>query len=327
MSMMNPSALTLECVARGALGQYTFRVMVPVVVALTGVVCYLVTQPFRRPMNLPRFRVKDFSIAWTFDKAINAMFTIFHIFFIMLAVTTALPLQCYSHPSGGSSMVFSNEVLCWSSDHTGFLVLGALLLFLFALPFYVLCLWVCYVAPGKCLQKPFMTRFHFILFKFRPDVWWWGPILVTRQICLAFASSVPADDPHGQSTYVIFILGVYMGALIRLFPWKTWFLNYAEGSLLLLLILVVKGCSSFIGKKPEFNTKNEAVMWTAISILLAEIVGWYLFIGFKYFILQSTGEPWTFHAKGAKQEKGELVEKWMSVSQASIDAGDDAMKT
>merc|ERR1711920_875981 len=138
----------------------------------------------------------------------------------------------------------------------------------------------------------------------------------------AFASSVPADDPHGQSTYVIFILGVYMGALIRLFPWKTWFLNYAEASLLLLLILVVKGCSSFIGLKPEFDTKHEAVMWTAISILLAEILGWYLFIGFKYLILKNTGEEWTFTPKSAKQQKEELVDKWMSVSKASIDAGD-----
>merc|ERR1719271_958543 len=115
------------------------------------------------------------------------------------------PLQCYNHPNDKQSMAAYPRVLCMEGgEHTMLLVMSAFIACGFMVPFVAWCAYGCLMAPVKSRDKDagFMQCYRFLLYRFRPDYWWWGLAFLARQTTLAFAIVLPADNPHLQLVYV-----------------------------------------------------------------------------------------------------------------------------
>jgi len=163
-------------------------------------------------------------------------------------------------------MLSSPTVMYGESEWTPFALLGISVFVIFVIPFFTLTVLGTIKAPSLATKPWFTKRFRFSLYRFRPDCWWWGVLLNVRQILLAFSSSLPSEDPHVQSTYLVCILGVYLILVARYWPWKNHELNVAEVTLFTLVMLMVKSCTAFMETSPRPEGHEAAVMTFMVAI-------------------------------------------------------------
>lgn len=156
---------------------------------------------------------------WDFDKVLNTIGQMLEIVYIRIAAIVVVPLQCYQYPNGRKSLSQYPQVLCWEDDHRPLLGLAGFVLFCFVIPFACVTLWGSFfvVKPGG-QQMKYTKRLRFLLFRFRPDYWWWGNVFNVRQLALVFVSSLPVEDPYAQAIYVNSVLGVYLVLTTRYWP-------------------------------------------------------------------------------------------------------------
>jgi len=235
MLLFDPDSLSLEAV----LGfdptmRYAIRVLVPYAVPVLFLSMYFVSHLFGA--------ISPVATCWSLTKVLNSVGTVFQAVFIAIVGVVAVPYQCYSHPSdNGKSVSQYPSVICGDKDHGLMLALSSVLLATLVLPFAVVSVCgTCQAHRVSDVQK--LARIRFLLYRFRPDVWWWGNIFILRQALLAFSPMTRPDDLQFQFIFVGMILAVYPCMLFAYFPWRTIEPSILDGTvcvLLLLLLMVV----------------------------------------------------------------------------------------
>jgi len=174
------------------------------------------------------------------------------------------------------------------------------------------------------LDSVFMIRFRFLMYRFRPDTWWWGNIYLLRQTLLAFASSMPADDPHGQIIFTICILSIYMLFLSRYWPWKNHSLNMLDAGSTLMMLLVISTATAFL---PESPSKDFYVVFLIglLCILGLYIIG-FIVTALRVFLTKGvTGEFGNESTSSGVFVEGhtveELTNKWLAVTGLVVKLG------
>lgn len=245
--MLDVGALSLQCsVGTGATINYFLQISTPFVMLILLAICYMSSWIVAGWFNIE---------VWKYDIVFNTGGHLSQALFIAFAVIFVRPFECYPHPNDESSVYLYPEVLCWSNDHTPLMILAATVFFFFLLPFLILCIWGNYVAPSEMVNdgSTFHRRFRFLLYRFRPDCWWWGNVFLVRQTFLAFSSSLPSGDPHSQIFYTVLTLTVYLAALSRFWPWKNAALNRLDCATCMLLIFVMLTGTAFVERSPAQN--------------------------------------------------------------------------
>lgn len=252
--LLDPESINMVCtLGVKSSTNYLMRVLSPFIMAVALCLCYFVS------MVAGRFR-------WDHNKLFNTFCHIAQALFIAFMVIGVLPLECYLHPNGERSLTPYPEVVCGTSEHTPLLVFGFLMMTFFLVPFAAICLYGSYVAPAKLLvlDDPFPVRFRFLLYRFRPDVWWWGMVFLVRQSLLAFASSVPSHDPGGQILFTAITLVGYVAPMCYLWPWKNSALNRADLVSCMLLIFTLLVGTTFVDRSS--NEDAYAILLTMLVI-------------------------------------------------------------
>mmetsp|Transcript_25054 Transcript_25054/g.83597 ORF Transcript_25054/g.83597 Transcript_25054/m.83597 type:complete len:1172 (-) Transcript_25054:119-3634(-) len=222
--------ISYECfLGSKAAWKYSFRCILPIFFVCNIVLVYFGSKVVAKIVKFksPGTMFK----AWDLDGTLNTAGQILQALFIGVAAIVVVPLQCYPHPNGLKSLSQYPEVLCFhEGDHTMLLLFGVMIAILFVIPFLAYCIYGTYlvVNPKECETgresahhaERMIRRYRFLLFRFRADVWWWGNLFMLRQLLLAFAPSLPATTPHGQSIYVIIVLCFYGFAQAHYWPWK-----------------------------------------------------------------------------------------------------------
>lgn len=154
-------------------------------------------------------------------------------------------------------------------------ILAAIICFFFILPFIAWCVWGCWKAPAKSSQKDelFLQSFRFLLYRFRPDYWWWGLPFLMRQTILAFATVIPSDNPHAQLFYCGATCAVYGFAAARTWPWLARELSIIDTGCMLLFTLIMMIAGQFL---PEAKAdKGRFGLLVCLFCVLAAIFGWF----------------------------------------------------
>eukprot|EP00405_Crypthecodinium_cohnii_P038895 CAMPEP_0206542746 /NCGR_PEP_ID=MMETSP0325_2-20121206/10371_1 /ASSEMBLY_ACC=CAM_ASM_000347 /TAXON_ID=2866 /ORGANISM="Crypthecodinium cohnii, Strain Seligo" /LENGTH=297 /DNA_ID=CAMNT_0054040893 /DNA_START=284 /DNA_END=1178 /DNA_ORIENTATION=- len=171
------------------------------------------------------------------------------------------------------------EVLCWeTSDHTWIVVCGVLIGLFFVFPFLTGSVFAVVQAPRTKDPGGHYQRWRFLLYRFRPDVWWWGIVFLLRQLFLAFSTCVPADSPHWQVTYVAIVTVVYLIFVACKWPWKNGILNMMDVASMLLLNGIISSSTAFVETLPSEKDVDSFVFFhlTLLSffgIFVAAIAG------------------------------------------------------
>jgi hypothetical protein len=313
---LNPDALGLECgLGTDPVLLYAVRCVLPLSIILAVLICHGASKVAAL--------VKP-ALGWELNKSFNTIGAIFQALFILLVVIAVTPLNRYSHPNGRQSLVSSPTVMYGESgDWEAFLGLGICVFLAFVIPFFTITVWATMKAPALMVDKGFPVRFRFWLYRFRPDCWWWGILINVRQILLAFVSSVPADDPHSQSTYFVVVLGAYLILQTRYWPWKNHELNMAEATLLALVMFMMKAVTAFM---PTSEEGHHAGMLTFFMLVVAvEIVSITAVIGYAFYKKADLGSEFSFRTGENLQEK--LAVRWVELVSKCNEIGDGETKS
>jgi len=239
-----------------------------------------------------------------FDKIFNSMGHLCQMVFIAFVGMTSVPMQCFSHPNGQTSVVQYPEVLCGEGDHSVLVAMSVVLLCTVIIPFVGVSFWATWEAPRVSAiieNAGHYVRFRFLLYRFRPDVWWWGLVFILRQTVLGFAPMVQPDDPSVQIIYCVTTLVFYVAVQCWFCPWKTQELNFLDAVSCVFLCILMVTVGSFM-QASTFGSGHEVVMWLFLVFVIA-INGVLIFtVGFSLFKYGAKGEF------GARYPRNKTVE-------------------
>jgi hypothetical protein len=259
---LDGSGIPFECaVGNWAVALYMVQVLVPYLLLAEVFAMFAASKLVARVLQKP-------SISWQTDKMLNAAGQLMQLLFIAFCGIMVKPMQCFRHPNGKRSLKMYPRLLCGEGgDHSGLLILAAIICFGFILPFVTWCTWGCIKAPSESsnANAGFLQRFRFLLYRFRPDCWWWGLCFMLRQTILAFVTVLVIENPHGQLFYTGGALAVYGFLLCRFWPWISGELSFVDAGAMLILVLIMLTAAQFL---PE-PTPNKG----RFGILLALFLG------------------------------------------------------
>jgi len=252
---INTDALRSSCLLGGAsVQQFAVRCGLPSMIAPVFLAIWLLSKV------MPK--VKSFVA----DKVFNSICHLLQVLFIVVAHICITPFACYGHPNGESSIVTYPSVLCGGADWSLFVVLAVLLALVTVIPFFSLCLMASAYPEGK------VVKFRFFFHRFRPHVYWWGILLLTRHTLLAFSNMVNPDDPVSQLIFIAALFIAYLSFVCLYMPWTAIELNSFEVSTMAILTMLVITAAGFM---PETTDKkaHTNILWMWIALLVVSSFG------------------------------------------------------
>jgi hypothetical protein len=273
---LDAGGIPFECaVGDSPVALYMIQVLVPYVLLLVMLAMFAGSKLIARILEKP-------SISWESDKMMNSAGQLMQLLFIAFCAIMVKPLQCFRHPNGKWSLKMYPRVLCdEGGDHSGLLVLAACICFGFILPFVTWCVWGCLKAPGESsnANAGFLQRYRFLLYRFRPDCWWWGLCFLLRQTVLALVTILIVESPHVQLLYTGGALAVYGFLVCRFWPWISSELSFLDSGAMLILILVMLAAGQFL-REPTSNKGRFGILITLFFSMGALLVR-YIFLIMK----------------------------------------------
>lgn len=199
----------------------------------------------------------------------NAYMAILYAFFISFAFISLQLFACHEHPNDKLMVRYSPDVECGSLVWQGLIAECLLMLVPCCGIAVVAMLFVVAVAPIHFHKKSFRACWKFLLIKWRPDVWWFGPIVVIRSILLCLTHII-SQEGERQLLWQLAILICYGGFAAVFRPWRYWSANVLDSVVSASLALFVAFSLNFISRK-EWLDDQLAVFSVVLSFVPAAI--------------------------------------------------------
>ncbi|CAK0804184.1 unnamed protein product, partial [Prorocentrum cordatum] len=211
-------------------------------------------------------------------EAVNTIGTVFQVFFISIVLSATAPLVFYDHPNdAGSSLVSDPAVLYFeSSDHYAMLAVGILAMAMVPLPFLSFVLYGTLMYPKYAVSVGADTHFfgfasfRFLFFRFKPSRYYYGLIMLVRNLLLCLVPVIIESDVAAQVIFTSILILATMVVQVELAPWKVAAANYADAacSSTLLMILI---CGA--------TAANVSVENSSIPAFASVLVGFFFAVG------------------------------------------------
>merc|ERR1719329_293659 len=189
----------------------------------------------------------------------NSYASIMYTFSVGVAALSFSLFNCFPHPNGESSMKSRPSVLCGSDEWNslvGIAVVGILAYCVAPLSFTG---WILQRAPREFHSLVFQQRWKFLIAKFRPNVWWWGQVVVTRGIFMNLGL-VALNFGLGQVMWVICCMLPYMVGLVCLRPWRHFSSYSTDLASAVLLSITVSLMAYFADPEPDRESDYAAII-------------------------------------------------------------------
>mmetsp|Transcript_39722 Transcript_39722/g.91648 ORF Transcript_39722/g.91648 Transcript_39722/m.91648 type:complete len:1571 (-) Transcript_39722:66-4778(-) len=211
-------------------------------------------------------------------KLFNTFSTIFYAFFIVTALLVLMPFRYIAHPGGRKTLREVPHIEEWSADHSSFIVVSFISCALYLASFVVVCMWSCWVLvrnPSKERLDFCLTAFRFLFYKFKPERFYWGMVLLLRNTMLAVVPVLSPESPQVQLFIFIALVVITLAATCWVQPWKQGWMNQVDTifSMLLIMILCLGTCMT----EPEEDSNR---VLASILLAISGIVGVFVMIPF-----------------------------------------------
>jgi hypothetical protein len=177
----------------------------------------------------------------------SAFMAVFQAFFITFAFLSLQLFMCYEHPNGKTSLRFSPEIECQSAAWESELAEAILMLIPVCGLAVAGLIFATAVAPKFFQNKGFQRRWKFLLIKWRPDVWWWGPVILVRSLLLCLTHTF-SQEGERQLFWISAILIVYAAATAVFRPWRYWSANVMDLEISGTLIVFIALGTNFVAR-------------------------------------------------------------------------------
>jgi len=231
------------------------RMMLPVASGVYFFGIYAVARLLHRVTRKPMFDMQ-------FDVVVTCYGSMIYSFYITIASIAVSLFQCYEHPNGERSLLTFPYITCDSDDWKSMLVVGILGIFFFCVLTLVCIAYILLTAPTKFTDKHFQMRWKFLFIKFRPDIWWWALVVLTKNLFLNFA---PIVDSSGfvQMVWLMATILLYLLACALLLPWRSFTATTVDVVMHTNLMFIATLSSHFT----DDSFVNEKDLGLAISVL------------------------------------------------------------
>ncbi|CAK9007210.1 unnamed protein product [Durusdinium trenchii] len=208
---------------------------------------------------------------WKFFKTVNTIGTLLQVGFAMLSALSLQPLMCYRHPNGSLSLLKYPSTFCGDSEQIIMVVFGMALMAIFVCGFFVTCSWAIWKLPAWSGQSrhEMVQAFTFLSSKFRLDVWYFGLLLLMRDMGLSVIVVAATDRPELQVALGSITILLYQSILLRVWPWKASVLNVADTACSICLLLLISQSLHVSASDEDFAETFSAV----IMVILATFLG------------------------------------------------------
>lgn len=226
-----------------------------------------------RAMRMKRFTGKVRPV-FAVDPSVlfNCYMAVIFGFYISLSFVTLQPFMCYENPNGKSFLRFAPNVECDSKEWEGMLT-EAIMGLLVYIAFLIAGLIAVTIAAPKMFHNPvFRARFKFLFIKFRPDVWWWGVVLLLRALLLTLAQTLSQEGERHLIWYMSVIL-IYSGMLVFLRPWRGKWSHVLDVEIQASLFLFLAMGGTFVARS---SWLDDSVAHFAIFITFIPLVAMFL---------------------------------------------------
>ncbi|OLQ02861.1 hypothetical protein AK812_SmicGene14236 [Symbiodinium microadriaticum] len=205
-------------------------------------------------------------LAWQKYKTMSTIGQFCQVSFTTMTNIGLVPFMCYRHPAGSESVLKYSDVFCNSAEHTLMQLLGIAVLALSG-AFLASCFFFAWKAPswsGKAIQG----GVRFLIFRFRPNVWWFGLVLLTRGPLLSMPAVAAPNMPAVQFVCLLGILLLSLQLQVWYLPWKAPILNLVDGVTNLLLVMLLAIGLGRLGPDPEDGPEVLDSLAAAISAMM-----------------------------------------------------------
>lgn len=171
------------------------------------------------------------------------------------------------------SLVKYSNIFCGTDEQVVMLCAGAGLL-VFTFSFLVLCIWVGLKAPTLSVQGHAAATFLFV--GFRPDMAWFGVVMLARGLLLSLPSVVAPDTPNVQLVLMHSVILVSLVLQGYCQPWKSIGLNWLDTiaqSLFLTLLGVGLGGLEHSESEVDVLHLLGALICIALLVALGTAIG------------------------------------------------------
>eukprot|EP00933_Yihiella_yeosuensis_P043368 TRINITY_DN38125_c0_g1_i1.p1 TRINITY_DN38125_c0_g1~~TRINITY_DN38125_c0_g1_i1.p1 ORF type:complete len:1611 (+),score=228.46 TRINITY_DN38125_c0_g1_i1:44-4876(+) len=266
--LLNLEPLGIGCVSADWQSGYVMNcILIPSMVGMILLI-YLTLRVLDPYLPQRRFIPK----AWDFFKSTNVAGVMCQVSFTALGNKALIPMMCYKHPNGKTSVVQIPSVLCGSADHT-FMLPWSIMLLGFLVMFYALCVYLVWIAPMLSADRKNreLGGFKFLIGRFRIDVWWYGPLLYLRGPMMSLCSVIFPDSEAAKLTLMNFCLTLYTGTGLLWRPWKMPLLNFAMGVMDFLLVLITSCGLNFV-PQADGSVKDSLGMYATLLLTMVYLV-------------------------------------------------------
>ncbi|CAK9093024.1 unnamed protein product [Durusdinium trenchii] len=224
-------------------------------------------------------------LAWEKNKTISTTGQFLQVGFTTMCNVGLMPFMCYRHPTGQASILKYPNVFCGTDEHVIMRVFGVFVLIL-AFTFFTAACYAAYQAP-KWSGKPRLAAIRFLIFRFRPNVWYFGLVLLARGPLLSMPGVIATNMPSLQLTLMHMILLGSLCLQLWFLPWKSPILNLVDGVSVSLLVMLLAGSLGYADSSGEEATRVLATFGTVISSLMVAILGGMVMLGLTALVYRS----------------------------------------
>jgi hypothetical protein len=226
--MFDLNGISVSCFhGPGFSGKYIATIFVPIFVILATGIGYAATKvlPLAEPWKMQP------------NHTLSMLGMLLTALYITLVKVVVAYFECVENPNADRTLAKYKDVICDSDDHTSVLPAMVFGMIFYVFGFYLAFLHAAYVAPKQWMNVGFRERWKFMLTRWRPDTYYWGSVVMTRNFLVALAGIV-SDSPRVQLVYVVCVVVIVFAVTGIWMPWRAMVLNHYDVSSSIVLSFI-----------------------------------------------------------------------------------------
>lgn len=210
-----------------------------------------------------------------YDKMINTIGQLLQALYIVVAMNTLIPFQCYRHPNRSSSVREWAYELCDLESAEYESLLGMAVLFTLFYPVALLggTVFLTRRAVHSVQDRRVLVRYRFLLFRFRPELPNWSGVYLLRNLLICIIPVMSPDDSTVQTVLMTTLLMTFLVLQVHFWPWRTRMLNVLDTVMLAALLLVISAGQAFV-PMPEDKTFSTVMIMAAFAMVGLLLAGY-----------------------------------------------------
>jgi len=220
---------------------------------------------------------------------LNTLGSIYQALFISLFTMASRPMSHFDHPNKEMSVMRYPTVVIGQSRHLQQLAISLWMFSALLIPFIAWNVYGSYTAGNRTVQMSkksmrkitvkgdiILVRYRFLLYRFRPAKWWWGNLLMMRQLLLAFAPAFDSSEPHTQVIFVSTVLVIYAAWTSQAKPWKSVVLNNIDVHVSVSLAIFMITSTALLesaAQKSRYTAIMIIMLFSALASLVFGLLG------------------------------------------------------